>query len=312
MISTLDESTAFCRLLSDPTRVRLLRLLETEELTVAELTVITNLAQSRVSTHLAKLREPGLLRDRKAGVSTFYAFNEGALNSAQQALWKTLRDSTDDSILAHDREQLAHALKSRSGEQSWADSVAGDMRRHYSPGRTFEATARTTLGLLSLGKVIDLASGDGALAEIIAPNAESVDCFDISEKVVSAATNRLASLKNVNFAVGDMHDIAAADGSYDQALLMHALTYTDRPAKVAAEIFRVLKPSGTVAVATLHQHSHKQITEPFNHVNTGYGIDQLSTLFRSAGFNIQQCEVTSREQRTPQFEVITLIAKKPS
>lgn len=312
MISTLDQSTAFCRLLSDTTRVRLLRLLEAEELTVAELTVITNLAQSRVSTHLAKLREPGLLRDRKAGVSTFYAFNEGALNTAQLALWKTLRDSTDDSILAQDRQQLSLVLKSRSGQQSWADSVAGDMRRHYSPGRTFEATARTTLGLLSLGKVIDLASGDGAMAEIIAPNAISVDCFDISEKVVTAATQRLASLTNVNFAVGDMHDIAAADNSYDQALLMHALTYTDKPKTVAAEIFRVLKPGGSVAVATLNKHSHKQITAPFNHVNSGYETTQLSKLFRSVGFTIQQCEITSREQRTPQFEVITLIASKPS
>jgi ubiquinone/menaquinone biosynthesis C-methylase UbiE/DNA-binding transcriptional ArsR family regulator len=312
MISTLDESTAFCRLLSDPTRVRLLRLLEAEELTVAELTVITSLAQSRVSTHLAKLREPGLLRDRKAGVSTFYAFNEGALNPAQQALWTTLRDSTDDSVLAQDRKQLVQVLKARSGEQSWADSVAGDMRRHYSPGRTFEATARTTLGLLNLGKVIDLASGDGALAEIIAPNADSVDCFDISQKVISAATKRLARLPNVHFAVGDMHQIAAADNSYDQALLMHALTYTKQPEKVAAEIFRVLAPGGTVAVATLNKHAHKQITEPFNHVNSGYGIPQLSKIFSSAGFTIQQCEITSREQRTPQFEVITLIALKPS
>ena len=78
----LDAWSACLRVLADPTRVRLLALLEREELTVAELSAVTRLAQPRVSTHLARLKEAGLVRDRRAGVSAYYRFNEDQLEPA--------------------------------------------------------------------------------------------------------------------------------------------------------------------------------------------------------------------------------------
>ena len=77
------------KVFADATRVRLLALLEREELTVAELSAITRLAQPRVSTPLAKLKEAGLVRDRRAGVSAYYRFDEETLDAAQRALWHT-------------------------------------------------------------------------------------------------------------------------------------------------------------------------------------------------------------------------------
>jgi len=87
------------RVLADATRVRLLTLLEQEELTVAELSAITRLAQPRVSTHLARLKEAGLVRDRRSGVSAYYRFNEAELDPAQRALWSALRAGADDPLL---------------------------------------------------------------------------------------------------------------------------------------------------------------------------------------------------------------------
>src|SRR5690554_7669836 len=88
----LDAWSACLKVLADPTRVRLLALLEREELTVAELSAVTRLAQPRVSTHLARLKDAGLVRDRRAGVSAYYRFEEEPLDPALRELWRTLRD----------------------------------------------------------------------------------------------------------------------------------------------------------------------------------------------------------------------------
>ena len=152
------------KVFADATRVRLLSLLEGEELTVAELSAITRLAQPRVSTHLAKLKEAGLVRDRRAGVSAYYRFDEAALDPAQRALWHAIGSGSDDPLLRQDAERVAAVLAMRAADQNWADSVAGDMERHYSPGRTWEALARSALPLLRPGDVLDVASGDGVLA----------------------------------------------------------------------------------------------------------------------------------------------------
>ena len=164
----LDAWSACLKVLADPTRVRLLALLEREELTVAELSGITRLAQPRVSTHLARLKEADLVRDRRAGVSAYYRFNGDTLDPGEARLWEALRDSTDDPLLRQDAERLPAVLATRAADQNWADSVAGDMERHYSPGRTWEALARSTLPLLEPGDVLDVASGDGVLGELLA------------------------------------------------------------------------------------------------------------------------------------------------
>ena len=106
----LDAWSACLRVLADPTRVRLLALLEREELTVAELSAVTRLAQPRVSTHLARLKDADLVRDRRAGVSAYYRFNEEQLEPAERALWTALREGTDDPLLRQDAERLGPVL----------------------------------------------------------------------------------------------------------------------------------------------------------------------------------------------------------
>ena len=191
----LEGWSARLKVFADATRVRLLALIEREELTVAELSAITRLAQPRVSTHLAKLKDAGLVRDRRAGVSAYYRFEESALDGAQRALWTTLREGSDDPLLRQDADRVPSVLALRAADQNWADSVAGDMERHYSPGRTWEALARTALPLLEPGDVLDIASGDGVLAELLAPHAGRYVCIDASARVVAASAGRNGSTR---------------------------------------------------------------------------------------------------------------------
>jgi len=306
----LDAWSTCLKVLADPTRVRLLALLEREELTVAELSAVTRLAQPRVSTHLAKLKDADLVRDRRAGVSAYYRFNEDNLEPAERGLWEALRAGTDDPLLRQDAERLTAVLATRSSDENWADSVAGDMERHYSPGRTWEALARAALPMLAPGEVLDVASGDGVLAELLAPHARRYVCIDSSTKVVLAASERLRKLDHVEVMEGDMQALPFDKPQFDLVLLMHALTYADKPAVAVAEAARVLRKGGQLLATCLAKHEHKSAVTPYGHVNLGFTEKELRKFALRAGLVIQVCEVVTREKRPPHFEVLTLLARK--
>lgn len=307
----LEGWSSRLKVFADATRVRLLALLEREELTVAELSSITRLAQPRVSTHLARLKDAGLVRDRRAGVSAYYRFDDAALDAAQRALWQTLREGSDDPLLRQDAERVPGVLAARASEQNWADSVAGDMERHYSPGRTWEALARSALPLLQPGDVLDIASGDGVLAELLAPHSRGYICLDASSKVVLAASERLRRLRNVEVREGDMHALPFDDARFDLVVLMHALTYAEKPAQAVSEAVRVLRPGGRLLLTSLARHEHRGAVEAFGHVNLGFSEKELLKWVGRAGCEIVSCGTVTRERRPPHFEVIALIGRKP-
>ena len=308
----LQQASLHCRLLADSTRLRLLLLLEQEELTVAELAAITQLAQPRVSTHLARLKEASMVLDRREGVSVYYRMVVPFGDAALDALWTVLRGSRLDPLVQQDLARIPQVLRKRSGGDTWADSVAGDMERHYSPGRTWEVTARALVQLIEPGDVLDVASGDGVLAELLAPAARSVVCVDISEKVVAAGRRRLEARDNVRFEIGDMHDLPVAPASFDTVLLMHALTYTTRAEQVLAEAVKALRPGGRLLAVTLAEHSHRNAVQPYNHANLGFSPRRLTRLAEQAGLDVAVCDVSAVEKRAPYFAVLTLFGQRPS
>ena len=299
------------KVFADATRVRLLALLESEELTVAELSSITRLAQPRVSTHLAKLKEAGLVRDRRAGVSAYYRFDEAALDPAQRALWQSISAGSDDPLLRQDAARVPGVLATRASDQNWADSVAGDMERHYSPGRTWEALARTALPLLEPGDVLDIASGDGVLAELLAPHSRRYVCIDTSARVVAAAAERLSRFSNVEVREGDMHALPCDDDSFDLVVLMHALTYAAKPAQAVAEAARVLRSGGQLLLSSLGRHGHRAAVEAYGHVILGFTEEELRRVIDKAGLELVSSETVTRERRPPHFEVVSLTGRKP-
>ena len=307
----LEGWSSRLRVFADATRVRLLSLLASEELTVAELSAITRLAQPRVSTHLARLKEAGLVRDRRAGVSAYYRFDEDALDAAQRALWQSISTGSDDPLLRQDAERIADVLAMRAADQNWADSVAGDMERHYSPGRTWEALARSALPLLAPGDVLDIASGDGVLAELLAPHAHRYVCIDASPRVVAAARERLRGFANVDVREGDMHALPFDDASFDLVVLMHALTYATKPAVAVTEAARVLRPGGRMLLSSLDKHEHRSVVEAYGHANLGFTEKELRRFADKAGLRIRSSASITREKRPPHFEVISLIGEKP-
>ncbi|MEM6993944.1 MAG: metalloregulator ArsR/SmtB family transcription factor [Myxococcota bacterium] len=306
----LDRSVALLGLLADSTRLRLLHLLEDTELTVAELTRIAELPQSRISTHLGKLRAAGLLTVRRKGNSTLYLFALAAADEAAREVYAWVRQQTQDRTLSRDADRRRDVIAARTSAQPWPDEVAGAMEHHYSPGRTWEALARGVLGLLQLGDVLDVGSGDGVLASLLASRARAVTCLDHSATVLEAARRRLSRTGNVRLVQGDMHALPFADGTFDQVLHFHALTYARDPALAVREAHRVLAPGGDLVVVTLKEHEQADVAAAYSQVNHGFTPDDVASMLTRSGFDVSMCEVTSREKTKPYFEVITAFARR--
>jgi SAM-dependent methyltransferase len=219
------------------------------ELSVAEITQITGMPQSRVSTHLAKLREAGVLRDRHEGASTYYAstsdharagtapVESGRPKLATKPLLRADRARCQDILRAREKPgKLARVRGRTDGSPLLAGpDLGGDhagLSALHSPGRR----ARRGLGRRHHGRLAGLAL-------------PSVTCLDRSEKVLQAARQRLSGFGNVAFALGDLHALPFPDGRFDHVLLLNVLTYTKDPALVLREAARVLRPGGDLTSA---------------------------------------------------------------
>jgi SAM-dependent methyltransferase len=310
-MSTLGAAVDLLQLIGEPTRVRLMALLAPDEMTVAEIVAVTQLGQSSVSTHLGKLREAGLVRDRKAGASTYYALNEEAMPASARKVWDLVRDEVHDSMLLDDRERAHRVIQGRERASGWPDAFAGKMERHWSPGRTWESLARTMVGLIRLGDVVDVGSGDGTVAHFLGSRARSWTCVDRSERVLKAASERLGRSKHTRFVLGDAQALPLRDNSFDVLLMLHVLTQVESPARACSEAARVLRPGGVFVAVTLDMHDHAESTAAYGDVHAGFAPAGLRRMMTRAKLEVSTCDVTSRDARPPHLRVVTAFARKP-
>lgn len=307
-MASLNSTVALLNLLSDATRLRLLQLLEGQELSVAELVRITQLAQPRISTHLRKLKDAQLVISRRDGSSTFYRLHDQMPEGVAE-IWPQLQ--LQDQILVGDQQRLQALLASRRGE-NWLEGVAGEMERHYSPGRSWKALTLGLSQLLQLGEVLDVGAGDGALAQIAAPRAKRWVCLDRSETLLAAARQRLGDCPNVDYVRGDMHELPFPDRSFDQVLHFHVLTYAHQPARALAEASRVLRPEGQLLLLTLAPHDAMDLAQGYGHRQAGFSPEELAQLARECELSPLLCERVMRESQAPHFELLCLNAKAPT
>jgi SAM-dependent methyltransferase len=294
-------------LLGDENRIRLCTLLRDRELCVTDLVRVTGIAQSRVSTHLGRLREAGLVRDRRKGPQSFYALVTDALPAAIRTCLDEIAASGDPT-LAGDLERLQELEAERRGD---VPEHVDDLERDYSPGRTWQSLTVGIAALLRLGDVLDVGSGDGAAAAALAPYCRSLTCIDTNQRLIAAARERLAPHRNVRAQVADAHALPFGDGTFDAILVFHTLTYAAQPARVLKECARVLRPGGRLVVLCLDEHRQSEVTARYGERHPGFSPRAVRGLLTRAGLAVASAEVAARELRKPRLQVVLAIADKP-
>jgi SAM-dependent methyltransferase len=294
-------------LLGDESRLRLCALLRGRELCVSDLVHVTGITQSRVSTHLGRLREAGFVLDRRQGAQSFYTLAADSLPATAKLLLDDAQQAADPTLHGDQQRLLELVAERRDG---LAPSVADEMERYYSPGRTWQSLAVGLAALLRLGDVLDAGSGDGAAAGALAPYCASLTCIDTSARLIEAARDRLAKFPHVRAQVADVHALPFPDASFDSVLMFHTLTYAEHPTRALAECARVLRPGGRLVLLCLNKHQQHEVTARYGERHPGFSPSMLRGLLSDAGLDVVGSDVACREAKKPHLQVVLAIADK--
>lgn len=276
--------------LSDPSRVRLLAILEREELSVGEVASVVQMPQSTVSRHLKTLQDGGWLSRRSAGPSALYRMTGDELDPSAQGVWLAVRGSVESvEGVEEDRRRLGSVLSERR-----EDSVAyfGKLAGEWDEIRqSLFGTSFTPDALLSLipgdWVVADLGCGTGNAAEHLGPYVERVVAIDQSEEMLEAAKKRLADAGNIEYRVGTLEAIPLADESVDAVTCLLVLHHIEEPGRVIREMARVLRTlrgGGLAVIVDMLEHGRSEYKTDLGHRHLGFGTGTIERLLLENGF----------------------------
>jgi ubiquinone/menaquinone biosynthesis C-methylase UbiE/DNA-binding transcriptional ArsR family regulator len=284
MVAILDHMSA----LADPTRCRLLLLLEGHELTVSELCAVLQSPQSSVSRHLKTLADDDWVSSRRDGTSRFYSMPLDDLDSGASRLWPLIREQVATTVAAgqDDRRLQGVLARRRAKSQEFFATAAGDWDRLRSSlfGDTFYLWA--VLGLIDPTLVAgDLGCGTGQLTETIAPYVRQVIAVDGSSDMIDAARRRVGERPNVDIRQGELEALPIGVGELDCAMLALVLHYAPDPAMALAEVARVVRPGGRLLAVDMLPHERAEYQQQMGHVWLGFSEKQMSRFLTGAGFD---------------------------
>src|SRR5690242_8066317 len=303
MSSTLKS----LRALSDPTRLRIVALLERDELSVAELQEITRLGQSRISTHLGLLADCELLCSRREGKRTFYKLNPEADDVAAEFIQLAIRGAKE--LNEHESDQInLKRIVNRRREQAqlYFNQIAGRFDRVYGPGRSWQAFGHLLLRILPPLVVADLGAGEGLLSELLARRCKKVIAVDNSEKIVAfgAAKAKKNGLKNLDFRQGDLQNPPIDANSVDLVILSQALHHAEEPAAALRSAHKILKPGGQIMILDLLKHNFEKAHELYGDRWLGFAEGDLHRWLEEAGFKKIDISIVAAEEQPPHFQTI--------
>jgi ArsR family transcriptional regulator len=299
------------RAAADPTRLRILLLLQAEELSVAELQEILVMGQSTISTHLSQLKQAGLVEDRRTGKSNLYRLCAADADSVLDALLSQASKETSET--AHDKAAMRGVVKKRQDKmRSFFDSVAGRLGKDYVPGRSWKSLAEALLRLMPPLVIADLGAGDGTFSLLLAQRARRVIAVDSSENMLSVGRELALrhGVENVEFRAGDMEELPIEDAAVDLVFFSQSLHHALHPDRAVGEAVRILKPGGRIVILDLARHRFEEARELYADEWLGFSEAELEAMLRKAAFtNIETC-VVHKELDTPQFQTMLAIADK--
>ena len=293
------------RLIADETRLRLLLLLQKEELSVVELQEILGMGQSRISSHLAQLRQARLVQDRRAGKNIYYALTQDpALTELASIIAASARELPE---VGADQTALQLALLKRKDKaREYFNQLAGKFGRAYCPGRTWDGVAHLLLAVLPPLVIADLGAGEGTLSQLLARRAKKVIAIDNSEKMVEfgAELAKKHGFTNLEYRLGDMEEPPIPPGTVDLAVLSQALHHASSPAKAVKAAYRILKRGGRIAILDLLAHQFEKARELYADTWLGFTEAQLHEAMEKAGFQEIEIAVVAREPEAPHFQIV--------
>jgi ArsR family transcriptional regulator len=285
------------RALADPTRLRIMRLLGSMELAVGEVAQVLGQSQPRVSRHVGILCDAGLAERRREGSWIFLrATKDGADSPAIRSDITRLlsRSEAVDGAFGEqcesDRRRLAEIRASREAQaqEYFADHAHDwdELRRLHSSDELVEQALAEALGEKSMGRLLDIGTGTGRMAELFAEKADHIVALDKSLAMLRVARAKLQHLpaERVEVMQGDFASLPFAHNSFDTVLFHQVLHFATSPAAALNEAARVTQAGGRIAIVDFAAHQREELREKHAHARLGFSDDHMRDLLDEAGY----------------------------
>jgi ArsR family transcriptional regulator len=299
------------RVVADANRLRILLLLEGEELSVAELQEILGMGQSTISTHLSQLKQAGLVEDRRTGKSSLYRLSPDTHEDVVSGLLNQARQEIPEAGM--DQVAMRRALKKRLDKmRGFFDSVAGRLGMDYVPGKSWKGMAEALLRLMPPMVIADLGAGEGAFALLLAQRAKRVIAIDTSARMVEVGREQAQrqGVTNVEYRLGDMEEVPIDDATVDLVFFSQSLHHALHPERALQEAWRILQPGGRVIVLDLVKHRFEEAREMYADEWLGFTETELDGMLEKAGFGNVQMSVVHKEPAMPHFQTLLGVGDK--
>ncbi|MBM3928656.1 MAG: metalloregulator ArsR/SmtB family transcription factor [Sphingomonadales bacterium] len=277
------------RALADATRLRILSLVRTMELSVGELAQVLGQSQPRVSRHVKILGDAGLTERRKEGSWVFVALGDPArVSPVLAALDAWSANETDHWAIADSARLAAVRADRAAAAATWFEEHAGEwdaIRSLHVAEEQVEAAIDAVLGPAPLGRIVDIGTGTGRMLELFAPRASRALGIDRSSEMLRLARGKLAEQGNAELRQADLYALPLADGDSDLAILHHVLHFAEAPGAAIAEAARVLDGGGRLLIADFDAHDREDLRTRDAHVRLGFSDEQMLGWFTAAGLS---------------------------
>lgn len=284
----MDELIAALKAAGEPTRLRVLAILEHHELTVSELVTVLGQSQPRVSRHLRVLSDAGLVKRQTEGTSAYYRIDrDGPLSHLMARILAAV--DRDEPEIARDATRLRRIRERRSvAAASYFETVAADwdrMRSRHVPDAAVEAALADVLSANDIDDLLDLGTGTGRVLELAGPLVRRGVGVDFSRDMLAVARDKLdrAGLPHCHVRMGDIHRLDVPAGSVDAAVMHHVLHFLDDPNHAIAEAARTLRPGGLLVLIDFAPHSLEVLRQDYNHVRLGFDTLEIREWCAAAG-----------------------------
>ncbi|MCC7147229.1 MAG: metalloregulator ArsR/SmtB family transcription factor [Phycisphaeraceae bacterium] len=295
-----DKLVEMIASLADATRLRLLRLLEQQELGVAELCEIVQMPQSTVSRHLKLLADQNWLTNRRQATANLYRMVMDELEEPARKLWLLAREQVAGGpTFRQDQLRLNRLLQDRRGDAQAFFAGAAEQwdklrEQLYGPG-----LIPAVIGALVPAHwvVVDLGCGTGQLAQQLAGVVKKVIGVDNSPAMLKAAKARVRGVSNVELHEAEVENLPLAEESCDAAMMALILTYLPQPQEALAEMARILRPGGKAVVIDLLRHDREDFRRQMGQQAMGFEPTEVELLLRNAGMKEAKCQALAPDPR---------------
>ncbi|WP_375271849.1 ArsR/SmtB family transcription factor [Sphingomonas sp.] len=285
----MDAALDIFRALADSSRLRIVCLLRTMELSVGELAQVLGQSQPRVSRHVKILTDAGLAERRKEGSWVFVALGDEARVAPVLAALDAWEAGTSDRQASADAARLAAVRADRAAAAAgWFESHAREwdaIRSLHVAEEQVEAAMVRVLAGEPIGRLIDIGTGTGRMIELFARAATTALGIDRSSEMLRLARAKLGEqgLGNAELRQADLYALPLGDGGADVAILHHVLHFAQQPGAAIAEAARVLSPGGRLLIADFAPHDREELRTQDAHTRLGFSDAQIEGWFAAAG-----------------------------